>query len=143
MFVGCYYTSAIPSSVSDNVVSVLGSLPTGYKVLVISHVGIKTDGTIDSSFQPILTALDAMQANENVIGVISGHRHFDGSVTTSAGTNVIATTCDARIEYSGSQLTRTIGTITEQAFDVVQIDLSNRKIYLTRIGAGSDREFNF
>lgn len=143
VFVGCSYTSAIPSSVSDNVVAVLGSLPAGYKVLVISHVGIKTDGTIDSSFLPILTALDAMQTNENVIGVISGHRHFDGSVTTSAGTNVIATTCDAMIEYSGSQLARTCGTITEQAFDVVQIDLTNRKLYLTRVGAGSDREFSF
>lgn len=31
----------------------------------------------------------------------------------------------------------------EQAFDVVSIDTTNRKIYCTRIGAGSNREFSY
>ena len=33
--------------------------------------------------------------------------------------------------------------ITEQAFDVVQIDTTNRVIYMTRIGAGNNRSFSY
>lgn len=36
---------------------------------------------------------------------------------------------------------RQVGTIYEQAFDVVQIDIDARKLYMTRIGGGADREF--
>lgn len=146
IFVGASYTSLIPVSVQNDVISALDALPAGYQVLVISHVGlVAVSGslTIDLSFQSIVDKLDSMQANENVIGVLSGHQHVDGAVTTSAGTNVIATTSDGYVEHSSSQLTRTYGTITEQAFDVVQIDKANRKIYLTRVGAGEDREFDY
>ena len=38
---------------------------------------------------------------------------------------------------------RQLGTISEQAFDIVQIDTAGRKVYCTRIGAGSDRVFSF
>ena len=34
-------------------------------------------------------------------------------------------------------------TISEQAFDIVQIDTNNKKVYCTRVGAGSDRVFSF
>lgn len=144
IFVGASYTSQIPVAVQNDVIAALNALPVGYQVLVISHVGLVAESlTIDSTFQPIVDKLDLMQTSENVIGVISGHRHVDGSVTTSAGTNIIATTCDGYVEHSSSLLTRTYGTTTEQAFDVVQIDKTNRKIYLTRVGAGSDREFDY
>ena len=144
IYVGCSYTSTIPSSVADNVVDALDELPTGYKVMVLSHVGLDTNtpAAIDSTLQPIIDKLDAMQVDNKVIGVLTGHRHFDGYIRTAAGTIVIATTCDAMIENPNG-LTRTRRTTTEQAFDVVQIDMTNEKIYLTRIGAGSDREFGF
>lgn len=32
---------------------------------------------------------------------------------------------------------------TENAFDVFTIDKTNRKVYITRIGAGSDRVFDY
>lgn len=38
---------------------------------------------------------------------------------------------------------RQLGTISEQAFDIVQIDTEHRKVYCTRIGAGNDRVFSF
>lgn len=77
-----------------------------------------------------------------MICTLSGHFHADGDVRTSGGMPIIATTCDAwRNEYSS--LSRTKGTVSEQAFDVVSIDKTNRKIYLTRIGAGTDRVFDY
>jgi hypothetical protein len=51
-------------------------------------------------------------------------------------------TCDSDIqELSG--LTRTRGTTSEQAFDVVSVDFINKTIKLTRVGAGANREFTY
>lgn len=50
------------------------------------------------------------------------------------------------LTYSDGQGTtyeRTPETVREQAFDVVHIDLTNRKLYTTRIGGGFDREFSW
>ena len=67
---------------------------------------------------------------------LCGHYHADAD---NKNTNVltIQTTCD---KLNG---TRTAGTVDEQAFDVVSVNYDESKIYLTRIGAGSDREFSF
>lgn len=142
--VGCSGGATIPSATSSAVIGVLDALPEGYQVIVVSHIGIEASSlTLVSSIQGIVDKLDSMQANNSVIGVFSGHRHVDGHVVTEAGTHIIATTCDAFAEYESSSLTRTRGTITEQAFDVVQIDTTNRKIYMTRVGAGEDRVFDY
>lgn len=141
IFVGSDYQSLIPSATQTAVVSAINSLPSGYKVLVCSHIaltGHESTGEIETSFQSIATALDGIHGS--VIAVLSGHRHADGKITTAAGVNIIATTCDAQLENGG--LTRTHGTTGEQAFDIVQIDLTNNKIYLTRVGAGSNRTYD-
>jgi hypothetical protein len=60
------------------------------------------------------------------------------------GYALISTTTDAwRLQASSQGLTRTVGTYTEQAFDVVHISKTNQTVYLTRIGAGSDRTIPF
>lgn len=57
---------------------------------------------------------------------------------------VILTTTDCcALKHSTDPTVRTAGTITEQAFDVVQIDADARKIYCTRIGGGVNRVFSF
>ena len=71
-----------------------------------------------------------------------GHCHDDDS-NIDNGVVTIATNCDAYYMEDSHGYDRTIGTINEQCFDVVNVDLVNRKIYLTRIGAGLDREFSF
>lgn len=72
-----------------------------------------------------------------VAGVLCGHKHLDFSMYTEGGIPIIATACD-RGPKSGStdliKVAREYGTIGEQLIDVVQIDVTNRKIYLTRIG---------
>lgn len=72
---------------------------------------------------------------------------------------VIATTCDSSY-YNSEDLRwsddfRTAGTIAEQAFDVVHVDVVNKKVYCTRFGGGqnnitealeygvNDRVFNY
>lgn len=90
---------------------------------------------------------------QNVIGIICGHVHRDIVIEkTSSNVLAVATTCD-RYGYEdepatytdgqGNVYERTPGTVREQAFDVVHIDLENRKVYFTRFGGGFDREYDF
>ena len=140
-FVGADYQSLIPSATGTAVASAISATPSDYKILVSSHIGLTgkgTTGEVETTLQPIVDALDAV--HEKVIAVLTGHRHADGYLLTTAGVNIIATTCDATTEGGG--LTRTRGTTGESAFECVQIDLTNSKIYLTRIGAGSNRSYD-
>ena len=164
IFFGCSYASGITTSQNVWFAETLMETPAGYSIIVFSHVSLKEDGSnYEERLDNIVRALKAFKRktqywynditydyssnNGDVIGVFGGHMHLDGYVMTqySDGTNAfpfIATTCDSYSQEYGD-LDRTEGTINEQAFDVVQIDTENRKIYMTRIGAGSDREFSY
>lgn len=158
--IGCNYTSLILPDTISKVLASFGQIPDGYSIVVVSHAGIKDSAAeLDSRFAVIAAGMDALKnktayeyngqtydysgKNVDVICAITGHRHVDGHVVSAGGTLVIATTSDTPNEASISTLTRTRNTTTESAFDVVQIDKAGRKVYLTRIGAGEDREFSY
>ena len=77
----------------------------------------------------------------------TGSRSNIVSVSQSAGSDVqlpiVVTQCD-KVANAGdtSASTMTVGTITEQCFDVVTI-ANDGHIYMTRIGSGSDRVIAF
>ena len=126
----------------------LTELESGWTALVISHYlwgsspssGISTDGTrIIGAINNVYSQLQC-----NVIGILAGHTHVDKSDTESTnGYLLIATTTDAYGANQDVQVTRTVNTVSEQAFDVIHIDTTARKVYMTRIGGGSDREFTY
>lgn len=142
-------------------------IPANYKVVVIGHGFIADNMTaFRGSYAPIATALDAVKAktayvynnitydystlsNVDVVCMITGHTHIDGSIVTTGGIPCICTTTDSYAQnYELVNGTPTIverqkGTVNEQAFDIYQFDFTNRKIYVTRIGYGSDREFSY
>lgn len=84
--------------------------------------------------------------------IIGGHTHFDAdpALTIMIGVvpviPVVATTTDAygkqKTDVEELALTRTAGTTTEQAFDVIHLDLDNRVAYYFRVGAGANRVIN-
>ena len=76
----------------------------------------------------------------HMVGYFAGHNHKD---TEFVGENMIniSTGCDAT--YNDDVWKRTVGTVTEQLFDVVIVDKTNRKINMIRIGAGDNRTFNY
>jgi len=135
----------------------LSDVPNGYTVVVLSHIGINSsEQTIVSSFQNVADLLDALKSggtktisgvtydytgkDVDVACIISGHVHVDLCVYTTGGIPVIASTCDRGRISSSSDLFKAVRrskTIGEQAFDVVQIDKTNKKIYLTRIGGST------
>lgn len=94
---------------------------------------IKSDGTIpvDISYS---------FSNSGVIaGVLSGHRHLDQQKSVN-GINYILTRCSL---ISGDNMIKAKrldydGTPSEDAFDIVSIDTSNRILTTTRFGAGSE-----
>jgi hypothetical protein len=77
---------------------------------------------------------------------MQGHAHLDRIVHTPGGIPVVLTTSDKYMPWMSGETnnepwlseTRTVGTITEQAFDVVVLDKDARKLTFVRIGAPAD-----
>lgn len=163
IFIGCEYSSSVTNESIKYVLETIKN-NNGYDIIVFSHTGLDNGGdngnvaNIIDGFKRITDGIDKFNQKSNyifdgitydysgctgeVICVFSGHNHVDGCIRTDGGLNVISTTCDAYRAPEGG-VERTKGTITEQAFDVVNIDYENKKIYMTRIGAGEDRVFSY
>lgn len=83
-----------------------------------------------------------------IAALFVGHTHYDMSTVHNYAGKSVLVICTMQDAASSSQNTESgipmvIGTDTEQAFDLVQIDFTNRKIYCTRVGAGESREFSY
>jgi hypothetical protein len=162
-FLPCNYGSSVYRSAVLWIMDQMQNIPAGYHFAVVSHVVNEWKSDMSTSVtntrvQGLLNAMDALKnrqsftyetrtfdyTNSTAIPVcmIGGHAHSDYSFTTTGGIPVIMSTCDSDIqELSG--LTRTRGTTSEQAFDVVSVDFINKTIKLTRVGAGANREFTY
>lgn len=127
------------------------NLPSGYTAVVFVHsmynVYYNNDTiTINQFAQPIADIVDAYNGAGEIACIIQGHTHVDGMTATTGGTPVFITTCDKYLPWiqNGVDMepwltdNRHLGTITEQAFDFVVVDKTNRKITLVRIGAPAD-----
>lgn len=87
--------------------------------------------------------VDFANTSNELVCVLSGHRHMDLESTKNGILNIV-TTGDALYQNDGYG--RKAGTISEQAFDIVCVnyDTENKiKIKLIRVGAGENREFEF
>lgn len=119
-----------------------------WTILVIQHKLFNDDNSgYHNQAVPFINAINEVysQIQGTFIGVLAGHTHIDyASYESVNGYALISTTTDAwRLQATAQGLTRTAGTYTEQAFDVVHISKTNQTVYLTRIGAGSDRTIPF
>lgn len=143
-FIGCDYYADVPDITASWFISSLENLPSGYLVIVMAHFACTKNNVsvsfLDKGIHAALVALNS--GNESYCPiVISGHMHEDSAIVVDGLNYVGVTTDNYSIEEGG--ITRTYGTVNEQAFDIVSIDKTNRKIYLTRIGGGSDREISY
>lgn len=157
--ISCDFDTATPTEQIHTILDEFKNIPDGYHLMVIDHAMANDEITAPRHWQ-ICRGLEILKnkssdtisgvlynysnKNVDVLPVLCGHTHFDGSFTSGSGILVIATTTDAWArQTTASGLPRTVGTYTEQAFDVVQMDMDERKIYLTRIGAGNNRTFSY
>lgn len=116
----------------------------GYKTKSSGTVNELADYYDETGSSPYVTGsiqYDFTGAHGSPLCIIAGHMHKDKTLTES-GIRIILTTTDAYDMNDDTLVTRTQGTVTEQAFDVFQVDINAGKIYATRIGGGSDRVFD-
>jgi hypothetical protein len=98
-----------------------------------------------SGYDAVSVECDFTSAKGNLICYHGGHSHKDTASKTcyqggALSFPIITTRCDAQSENGDLANERVEGTITEQSFDVFTVNKAKRKIYATKIGAGSDRE---
>lgn len=91
------------------------------------------DGLFTIDVQADFTA----QGATPFIGVFAGHTHNDQLVTD------VYTTVTATESLSRGITGRENYTYNEIAYDIVHVDRSNRRVSLSRIGYGSDRNFSY
>lgn len=149
------------------VLNKLLDIPSGYHIICIGHAFLLDNmSTFRGYYANIIEGLEAIKSktqytwngntydyssldNVTVVCTITGHTHIDGNILSSGGVLCICTTCDSWEQnyelQSGSpvKVSRELNTVNEQAFDVFQFDFTRKKIYCTRIGYGSDREFSY
>lgn len=123
---------------------------------IINHYVNRGSGTVsknivgthwgtDPQYSTIEVNCDFSNAKGSLIGWFNGHIHID-SIDVKSYTNIplySVTTAggDLRDSYlKEGTLTRTSGTATETAMDLVTV--TNGFIYFTRIGSGYDRVYN-
>ena len=126
-------------------------LPNGYTAVIFAHriLGVSYE-TGETVFRPegarIAEIADAYTGSGEIACLIAGHTHVDGMTTTEGGIPVFVTTCDKYLPWVDGGVNkepwltenRHLGTITEQAFDVVIINKTSKLISFVRIGAPAD-----
>lgn len=78
------------------------------------------------------------QGKGNLIGIVTGHEHRDVEPQVINGVRVIERTCNLPAGTG-----RSIGDISEEAFDVIEIDSVNKHCKFNRFGAGNSLEFDY
>lgn len=141
----------------------LSSMPDGYTAIILNHVLINSGDEIDSSMKDFISILDAYNnraivrygGNNNTkhdykdatgkVGMmLCGHLHRERNLKSSSGIPLVAITTDNyQRESSKSGVSRNIGTVSECAFCVVTVDSTNKKIYITGIGAQNSYEYSY
>ena len=144
--------------VSSDVIGSIGraetSLDADWSVVLLSHAYWHYAHPGDAPYakpeaKQLAAKLLDIQAHSDATIVLwhVGHIHRDKHDLLSDGQGnhilVVSTNCDA---YGKSTcwggLAMSKGTVTEQVVEIVQIDKSIGKIYMTRIGAGKSRSFS-
>lgn len=116
---------------------------TEWDVIVFTHY-LRTTSISITGGSDIESAIDTFNADTShtgkILAVLQGHTHWDGVYHTAGGVPVITTTCDKwdlsnESELAQEQAGRVLGTISEQAFDVMVLNRTARTITAVRIGA--------
>ena len=84
----------------------------------------------------------AIKGFSNLKAWLFGHTHVDLVLYTSTGIPLVCTDTDSSRLASSNPYSYTIGTITEQAFDIVTINHTNQNVECARVGRGKNRRIN-
>ena len=86
--------------------------------------------------QPFVDAIDHYQGKGKIACVLMGHSHVDRVHIGETGVPYIISQCDRTEPYNGDiNVERILGTISEQHFEVVLLDLKKQEVRLYAIGS--------
>ena len=136
----------------------LMNTPSGYTIVFFNHGGIRSDLTYQSGFDEIVSAFDAIRtrstiafdgrtydftdADYTVACMLTGHYHQDFYKMSDSGLPIVSTTCDSYLYNEDQNVTRALGTVSEQAFDVYTFNKTANTLKAIRIGGGHNRSFH-
>ena len=119
------------------------NVETDWAIIIFTHALYYVD-TSDKMVVGVTGASTFIEAIDNYNGkgtiacVLMGHAHKDRIHIGSTGVPYILSACDRYSSYNGDiNVVRTLGTITEQHFEVVVIDKKKKQIKLLSIGANA------
>ena len=148
-YIQFYYTvdSGYVQDVATALVSTMQSTPSDWTIVLLSHAYWNGDNPTTTGTQYANLILDTMDDIDATVAMwLVGHVHADKDTTLTSNGNkdllIVSTNTDC-YKQTVHQYDMLVGTNTEQCFDVVQIDTTMKKIYMTRVGAGLDREFSY
>lgn len=129
----------------------LATLTSGWTAIIVTHLLYSvvagstqdTDSILlpDANCTAIANIIANYDGDGEIACVMQGHTHLDKiTEVQTSGIPVVVTTCDKYADGTSDNTdlprqTRTHATITEQAFDVVILDKTARKLTFVRIGA--------
>ena len=90
----------------------------------------------------LFSNVDFTNKGGNVAAWVSGHTHYD-KMEIFEGITCVTTLNDSIHKSAKTPFEKFRGTTTEHAFDIFTVDKRCRKVFVTRIGAGEDREFDY
>lgn len=100
-----------------------------------SYVSVPTEGHFAQS-----VAVDyAQQGPGKIIASLFGHVHFDQAIVREQIPMISTLNCCTHRDFEEAPA-REKGTDSAIAFDIVTVNVQQGKMYMTRVGAGEDRE---
>lgn len=123
----------------DWVVAQLTDNPTKNFVLISHYLYNASTGTYPGGANGLIYAIKGFS---NLKAWLFGHTHVDIVLYTSTGIPLVCTDTDSSRLASNNPYTYTIGTITEQAFDIVTVNYTNRNVECARVGRGKSRRIH-
>ena len=139
------HSVALPSKKKEE----LGDLRIRLNVLKELIEAYKTGGAYyaDSDDKELSIKIDvdfSKYIRADVVGVFAGDYHADKVEFDNAKIPYILTANSVTYDSgSATSVKRADGDKTELLFDIATIDKNSRKIYITRVGAGNDREIDY
>lgn len=132
--------------------SAVNGASNGWHILVFAHVIYTPSGgdygdpstyQMTSFMTDACTYLDSINSagQKYVDAIFGGHCHLDYDSTSAGGIPIIMIDTDSSQTNSADGYT--VGTITEQCFDIVTVNYSSKTINCTRVGRGSNRVFTY
>lgn len=101
--------------------------------------GTSFTGTGSNSDYPVTVTADFTSRGQgDLVGIVCGHEHHDLAPQVHNGIRVIERTCNL-----GFGTGRIIGDVSEDAFDVIEVDGGHSHVKFNRFGAGNSLEFDY